>query len=266
MNKVCKKCGVEKSIEQFSMNRAARDGHVNNCKACETARVAKWVKENPEKVKSWEQQNRTSNLRSVFPQDTPWKCRKCGIVKMIIDFTCNPRNKNNLRTVCKSCTSKMMAEKYEGNPEKQRAKTAKWRTDNPVRQREYEISYRTENRDALNERRRQFRLRHIDREKEKDKLYLENNRAKVYAKNARRRAAQTQATPSWLTFIHKAQVDEFYELALAKAVQTGVPHDVDHIVPLRGKHVRGLHVPWNLQILTEVENSKKYNKFIERSA
>jgi 5-methylcytosine-specific restriction endonuclease McrA len=66
--------------------------------------------------------------------------------------------------------------------------------------------------------------------------------------------------PQWLSPIHCAQIQEKYDVAKAVTVQTGIEHHVDHIVPLQGKTVCGLHVPWNLQVITARENLSKKNK------
>ncbi len=77
--------------------------------------------------------------------------------------------------------------------------------------------------------------------------------------NVRRRRLRN-ASPPWLTAEHKLQIREMYLAARRLTRDTGVKHVVDHIVPLRSNEVCGLHVPWNLQILTHIENSSKGNR------
>lgn len=96
--------------------------------------------------------------------------------------------------------------------------------------------------------------------KAKESRWSKNNPDKVNAKIARRKAAQINATPSWLTAEQIQQIRVFYTLALEKTRETGIKHSVDHIVPLRGQQVNGLHVPWNLQVMESKENSRKGNK------
>lgn len=71
-------------------------------------------------------------------------------------------------------------------------------------------------------------------------------------------AARKQATPKWADL---ERIEEIYEECRALSKRTGRKHQVDHIIPIRGKTVCGLHVPDNLQILTKNENRKKNNKF-----
>lgn len=93
-----------------------------------------------------------------------------------------------------------------------------------------------------------------------NKTWRITNRARVRHNKARRRAARNTATPSWLTVEQWSAIDAFYREALQRSNQEGVPYEVDHIVPLRGKEVCGLHVPWNLQVITATANRKKGNK------
>ena len=72
----------------------------------------------------------------------------------------------------------------------------------------------------------------------------------------RRYCAQTNQTPAWLSPAHKAEIEGMY---LFCSIFKG--YQVDHIVPIRGKMVAGLHVPWNLQVLPALENQRKSNYF-----
>jgi hypothetical protein len=69
--------------------------------------------------------------------------------------------------------------------------------------------------------------------------------------------------PKWLTTEHKRQIKEFYLLAKRLTLETGILHEVDHIYPLCGDTCSGLHVPWNLRVITEHENRVK-NKYLPK--
>lgn len=86
------------------------------------------------------------------------------------------------------------------------------------------------------------------------------NPEKVAASVIRRQRQLKRAIPHWLSKEDHAAIAAFYFEARRLTAETGVPHEVDHIIPLRGKNVSGLHVPWNLQILTRHENRVKTNK------
>lgn len=73
------------------------------------------------------------------------------------------------------------------------------------------------------------------------------------------------ATPPWLTKVHEREIHQFYceakGLTRLSRMRGGKPrhYTVDHIVPLRGKNVWGLHVPWNLRILPKKQNERRHH-------
>jgi hypothetical protein len=95
------------------------------------------------------------------------------------------------------------------------------------------------------------------------KEYREINRSKRAAWDAKRRATKLQATPVWLTSCHLKEIENFYKQAQYLQQQTGQKYHVDHIIPLQGREVCGLHVPWNLQVVLAKENLSKSNKLLE---
>lgn len=84
------------------------------------------------------------------------------------------------------------------------------------------------------------------------------------ARTAEARRCRTEAlalaTPAWLKAEDLAKIRGIYSEATRRSQESKVKHEVDHIVPLQGEGVCGLHVPWNLRILTKSENNRKGSK------
>lgn len=101
-----------------------------------------------------------------------------------------------------------------------------------------------------------------------DRAYSKTDKRRAYhaANQGERRARKLLATPDWLTDEQKFEIRQIYELAEYLTSTTGERHEVDHIIPLRHPDVRGLHVPWNLQVLTATENSRKGSYFHPRES
>lgn len=92
--------------------------------------------------------------------------------------------------------------------------------------------------------------------------WCRKNRGKMTAKATKRKAAILQRLPKWLAKEHLDKIKEIYIEARAISCLSGIPQDVDHIFPLLGKTVSGLHTPENLQILPMHLNRVKSNKVI----
>lgn len=84
------------------------------------------------------------------------------------------------------------------------------------------------------------------------------NRPHRAAEENKRRAKKLQRTPAWADL---KKIEKVYEEARFMTLLMGEPYHVDHVVPLRGRRVSGLHVHNNLQILPGIENVRKGNRF-----
>ena len=199
------------------------------------------------------------------------KCSKCGQTKPVTEFY-------GTKWQCKSCriaicleykkknaseVKRRLQEWYLRNKERILARCKKYNAKPEVKQRERirQSANYAENRDAIQASRRQYYDRNPEARKkflEYQRQYYEGNRQSFMARGAKRRAAKKQAFPKWAD---EKAIARFYMLAAKKTQETGIKHVVDHIVPLQGKNVCGLHVEHNLQVLTEKENLRKFNKF-----
>jgi 5-methylcytosine-specific restriction endonuclease McrA len=93
--------------------------------------------------------------------------------------------------------------------------------------------------------------------------YKDRNVDIVRADTSVRKRRHREATPTWLTKDERLKMRELYVQARKLTSITGERYVVDHIIPLRGEEVCGLHVPWNLKVITQEENLRKSNKMID---
>lgn len=107
----------------------------------------------------------------------------------------------------------------------------------------------------------QYKLKENSRKSQ----YKKNNPDKVSFYESRRRATKLQAQPKWLSKDQQNEIKAIYKLRdeLQWLNDPSDPLTVDHIIPLQGELVSGLHVLWNLQILPRSKNCSKSNKFEE---
>ncbi|MFM2134433.1 MAG: hypothetical protein RL156_1714 [Bacteroidota bacterium] len=89
--------------------------------------------------------------------------------------------------------------------------------------------------------------------------WKERNLVWVRADTKARRRKHRQSTPPWITRKQKSEMRELYQIAITMSKTTGELYVVDHIYPLRSETVCGLHVPWNLRVITREENLRKSN-------
>lgn len=192
--------------------------------------------------------------------------------------------------MCVEC-QRLGAQRYRAaNTEKVAERHKKYYEANKDRYGEYDRRQKETKREILNEKqkeryrldiersramRRAARARRVEevranqRKRYQENLESERSRARdrqkrlsvaIVARNAARRASRLRATPSWAD---KTLILEFYERARRLTLETGVRHEVDHIVPLISDLVCGLHTQANLRVITAAENSSKKNRLVE---
>jgi hypothetical protein len=147
-----------------------------------------------------------------------------------------------LRPMCKLC---------------HRVSCAFWRSNNREKDRAYEKTWRENNREKRLAAKTQWRENNREKCRAAAKQRRINNPGMASAQALLREKHIKRATPPWAD---KKAMEQFYRLAAALSTPDQ-PYQVDHIIPLRGKTVSGLHVETNLRVITAEENAHKSNKF-----
>lgn len=162
---------------------------------------------------------------------------------------------------CVVCETEKARKAYAKDPSVNLRSQKKWREKTPEHQKHRYKMYRQQNSNRVKQYMQNWRKENAEAQKEYKKQWVNQNRGKKYASSAKRHAAKMQRTPPWLSHEDFWFMQEVYDLAVLRSTMTGIKWHVDHIVPLQGKTVSGLHVPWNLQVIPAAENIGKGNKF-----
>ena len=173
-------------------------------------------------------------------------CPKCNQEKPFEAFYASSTHKSGYASWCKACESERCKAKNTANRNARLVKAKAWRDANKAKQ---EASIQA------------WRKNNPERTASMYRDWAERNRDKVNAKWMKREASKKHRTPSWLTEDELWMIEQAYDIATKRTAMLGMSFHVDHIVPLQGKTVSGLHVPWNLQVLSAKLNRQKSNHF-----
>ena len=186
------------------------------------------------------------------------KCSACGDVKPLADYHKDKSKKLGVCSSCKDCAKARSSDWYKENTEQALASCKErypavrdlrlesmrqWRERNPGRKQEID---------------RRWRASNLDRKRKNWREWKACNPHKSAQESSLRRARKRMATPGWA---NHAAIKHLFSMAAILSKQTGIKYQVDHIVPLTSSLVCGLHCEANMQILSQVENLKKSNRY-----
>ena len=162
--------------------------------------------------------------------------------------------------VCKSCKEEKAIDQFTKNTKCKYGFTHKCLNCSAA----YNLSYYYDNKDKWAETQKKSVTKRRGEGKDVNLPSREYNRRNPEYKRfyaAQRKVHVKQATPAWLSPEQKAHIRRIYKLAQVMKSATGLDYHVDHIIPLRGQNVCGLHVPDNLQVLRSDLNLSKSNTY-----
>ena len=183
-------------------------------------------------------------------------CKTCGEAKWLEAFSRN--GKSGHHPHCKICRAAAAKAARDENPEAARkAERSRYEANKASKAASIRRYYEA-NREQILERNAQRYVKLADRIKVRAKQYRAANPAKVREWNGTRRAIERKACPPWAD---RKAIAAVYAEAVRLEQETGIPHHVDHIIPLRGKTVCGLHIAENLRAIPAADNLKKGIRF-----
>lgn len=226
-------------------------------------------------------------VKAEFPEEKA--CKKCGEVKSLADFHKAKGCRDGRHGSCKYCMRKahkkwsdehkeQLSEYYKLYGQEHRAHISESKKEYQKKNKEkiaigkvvyakknkqtiakYQKEYALINKESLVGYGKEYRRKNRDRRNRAGQEYYANNKAKFVASSRKRKATKKQRTPQWADVW---RIQQYYILAAKLSERYEIQFHVDHVIPLQGKMVSGLHTHNNLQVITATENLAKNNKFV----
>lgn len=236
-------------FEAFSLQKDKKDGRRSWCKVCVNLQGRGRIKTEEEKERS---RIRTARHRIKHAERLKAELEE--------------KKKN---PIFKEKACRATAKYREFNPEKILAQNERVKTDPEVKKRANKASAKYKDKDPEAYRRRQNERNAIPENREKRRKSSSKSNKKNpgvgRARRMKRHAAQLNRFPKWLSEKDQEAILLIYKECafLQSLAKPEDPFQVDHIIPIQGLEVSGLHVPWNLQILPRSLNIRKGNKLLK---
>jgi hypothetical protein len=183
-------------------------------------------------------------------------CKQCLIEKDLESFRLNRKYRENK---CKQCNNEARMEPKE--KDRQAAYQKAYSKTNKETIAVKKAIYRKTNKETLAVKKVAYCKANKKAIAARTAAWKKDNKAAVNAATVRRRSAKLNRTPKWTTKEDLETIKQIYIVANQFSKSFGTEYQVDHIIPLQGELVSGLHVPSNLQIITAKENQIKGNKY-----
>ena len=185
------------------------------------------------------------------------QCLCCKETKPFEEFSKHSQKKDGYYSYCKVCKKMKDRVSYEKYKEARYLKQQEWNAANPDKVLKYKKKYRDNNKHKIKE----WLSLNRNTKNKCSRAWKKANKAKVNASTRKRQTAKLQRTPAWLTEHDYKVMESKYAIAAWLSGVVGVEYHVDHIIPLRGNNVSGLHVPDNLRVIPAKDNLEKSNKY-----